>query len=1386
MSHSAPSRSAAPGRTDPSGGNEALCRNSATGWNDPSGGTKTTNHVEPTATIITRPTPPTSSSSKKRPRGHKKGNPPAKKRITANHLITEFLKQAPPKPIHPKPRTETPKHTTTNGANTQTDQASLRHPTPAPRSFQRLATKTTPSRTTSHKTTPATSNSNTPSSSGCDMIYTNLQHKRAALATLAINITNNQTPIIFITEPYCDRNNNIPNLHKDMFTFQPLDRTERPRAAIAIHKEFVPMTTELTELSNRDTTTIMITINKTKHILSCIYSDINNKVDIITSTLENISTTANKLQASLIINADANAHNVMWGDKRSDPKGDHIIKTTTDLDLDIINRGASPTFLNSRNQQSCIDITIANRKGSNLIENWHVSNQFTNSDHKYIRAKINFDTQVHTKFKTDKNTNWNNFREQLNKSKELRTIRNFTPRNKKELDEHTVRINDIILKAWDTNTPYTYKTNRIKPPTWQNEDIKKLINTTRDKLSKHRKHRNDASLSELKEANAALNKMIRQSKNAKWKEFTKSIEGAAETARIHKICNNHGKTRKNLDSIFKPNGKLTTTPQETLQIMKSAHYGDDQKEKTPPSLYADTKTPLKFNLKQVHRAIASLKPNKAAGPDNITPNMIREAKDALAGPLLTVMQASYELGYTPSPWKISKGIFIPKPGKADYRDPKAFRTITLAPILLKVMERLIYWDLENNNIDSKLSEKQFGFRKSSSTEAALHKLTHKIEKRIKKQQYALAVFLDIEGAFDKVSFKAIQNALLEKGINPKTVNWIMNMTTTRSLITEHKGTTLTFAINKGVAQGGILSPLIWNLVIDDLLSATASQSPSYIQAFADDIVSLAEGKDITILRHRTYKTLTHINKWCKEHGLKLSTIKTTLIMFTNKRNWTLKPIKIEGETIKASNHTKFLGVTIDSKLQYKEHIKNITQRAKCNLHRATMAIGPTWGLTPKAVLWVYRQIIRPAMTYASPIWVSALANKHNRRTLRTVQALALRIATGALPKTAHSDLNMITDSTDIVYFIEKSSTLTTARLKCTRHWTKETINQPNTHTQRCNELWSELHLPDYPLDKIKQRTQHSNFTCILDHKDGLKNAESPNAITIYTDGSKNSNNQTGIGAFSQHHLFKLNLSENLPVHSTVYQAELTAIRRAAEETIKLNISDTQIHIRTDSKAAIQSLNSDTISSLTLNKCKEVLNELGRNNDVTIKWVKAHIGITGNEEADQLAKMGCLLATPHTTSPIPISYIKTRAKKRATTLTYETFAKEGGKAARGLANNPKFWTNIKRQMWLIRKNRKRFRLAVQIITSIGPFNYYLHKIGKASSKRCPLCEEEDETVDHIIRKCSALAETRFRLGIYNPLESLGKMISSKLLTCIKTMEQATRMKQRLREAQENTA
>ena len=125
----------------------------------------------------------------------------------------------------------------------------------------------------------------------------------------------------------------------------------------------------------------------------------------------------------------------------------------------------------------------------------------------------------------------------------------------------------------------------------------------------------------------------------------------------------------------------------------------------------------------------------------------------------------------------------------------------------------------------------------------------------------------------------------------------------------------------------MLSPVLWNLVVNNLLNKQANEIPGYLQAFADDLVILAEGDDLAVIHERTQKSINSINKWCKNNGLNISSLKAKLIMFTWRRKWELpNDLLFDGKTIDLSQSTKFLRIHLDTKLNFNEHIKYITKK----------------------------------------------------------------------------------------------------------------------------------------------------------------------------------------------------------------------------------------------------------------------------------------------------------------------------------------------------------------------------------------------------------------------------------------------------------------------------
>jgi retron-type reverse transcriptase len=355
--------------------------------------------------------------------------------------------------------------------------------------------------------------------------------------------------------------------------------------------------------------------------------------------------------------------------------------------------------------------------------------------------------------------------------------------------------------------------------------------------------------------------------------------------------------------------------------------------------------------------------------------MLQQGWGALEHWFRRMFASSLTLGYVPKVWQGARGVSLPKPGKESYQRAKSFRLITLTSFQLKTLERIILWYLEaKENINTKLHPRQFGFRKGRSTEAALHQLVTRLEKSIIAGDFTIGCFLDIEGAFDNVKFESIENSLRYLGISSGLIRWISHMLRNRWITvslgdSEQKG-----RVTRGCPQGGILSPLMWNVVIDGLLHLL-DKEPGYSQAYADDLTMIMRGIDISTLYSLTQQNLNKVTEWAGNHGLKFSHLKTEIVIFTHRRKWVLPDtLKLYGQELQIKRATKYLGVMLDSRLTWNLHLENRIQRTTCTLMQCRRVIGKTWGLNPSRAKWMYTSIIRPMISYASVVWVNVLGH----------------------------------------------------------------------------------------------------------------------------------------------------------------------------------------------------------------------------------------------------------------------------------------------------------------------------------------------------------------------------------------------------------------------------
>jgi hypothetical protein len=234
-------------------------------------------------------------------------------------------------------------------------------------------------------------------------------------------------------------------------------------------------------------------------------------------------------------------------------------------------------------------------------------------------------------------------------------------------------------------------------------------------------------------------------------------------------------------------------------------------------------------------AISAFKPFKLAGSDGIVPAVLQQRVEHLTTHLCHIFRACLARGYISKAWRQVKVTFFPKPGKANYTEAKAYRPISLSSFMLKMMEKLVDRHIRDEILGvCPLHQYQFAYQPGKSTETALHHVIEHIEEAVKNSEVSLGNFLDIEGAFDSISFDIITKAAKQHGLGDTICCWIGSMLGSRKITATLAGETLEGSVARGCPQGGVLSLLLWSLVVDELIGEL-NWNGYYTLGCADDI-----------------------------------------------------------------------------------------------------------------------------------------------------------------------------------------------------------------------------------------------------------------------------------------------------------------------------------------------------------------------------------------------------------------------------------------------------------------------------------------------------------------------------------------------------------------------
>ena len=197
--------------------------------------------------------------------------------------------------------------------------------------------------------------------------------------------------------------------------------------------------------------------------------------------------------------------------------------------------------------------------------------------------------------------------------------------------------------------------------------------------------------------------------------------------------------------------------------------------------------------------------------------------------------------------------------------------------------------------------------------------------------------------------------------------------------------------------------------------------PDTLIGYADDLTDVISDTDPIQLHARGQLHINAIFNWCTSVGLTINTDKSKAILFTSSRNISLPPLTIGTSNIPYVTSTKIMGITIDAKLNFRDHIDNTLKTSLSKFHIFSRFVGKKWGLSPAKSKWAYETTLRPSAAYGALIWGHSLAVNANKKKALKMEANTLRHVTRAFKSTPPHILYTITNITPLEFYILKSS-----------------------------------------------------------------------------------------------------------------------------------------------------------------------------------------------------------------------------------------------------------------------------------------------------------------------------------------------------------------------------
>ncbi|KAJ6439009.1 reverse transcriptase [Purpureocillium lavendulum] len=1084
--------------------------------------------------------------------------------------------------------------------------------------------------------------------------------------------------------------------------------------------------------------------------------------------IHNVSEMQNLRQMEQIIIGDFNLHHEHWGGKIMDE-----FSMTSHL------REGTITF-EEADRRSTIDLSLTTIGLVDRLIRCEIDESINHdSDHLPIvtsldLAVIQLQPKMRLKWKAIDEAAFTKTLKQ-----ELPSLRR--PRTKTALDAYVTEITTALNAAIEAGVPHCHMTPRSRPG-WNEECSAALAETKRLRRIYSRDHTEESweayRLSRSKKKRL-IGRTLRQSHRERVEQAAESPESLWRIAKCAR--NRHSQTSAITPALQDPATAATAiTPGEKAELFRKVFFPkppDANLDDIDTAVYVDQISLPPIAEQEVEDAIRNAVPLKAPGPDGIVNRALQIASPWIRQHLTRIFNQSLSLRYCPQHFRSSTTVVIRKPGKDNYTAPKSYRPIALLNTIGKIMDAIVATRLSYiAETYQLLPATHMGGRKLRSTEHALHYIIDRIYDAWNKGggMVASLLLLDVSGAFDNISHRRLLHNLRKRRVDEKTVRWIASFLGERQTELSIDGfQSEPYKLTTGEPQGSPLSPILYLFYNADLLDRCNQDENTAAMGFIDDVAILAWAKTTEETCTLLQAALREAEDWASSHASVFAPDKFQLTHLTRAKSRidTSTPLQTRWGVIKPKPTCKYLGVTMDSKLRWRQHIDEMERKVSKTIAALSCLGNTAWGARTKEMRTIYRGVALPQMMYACSAWSNAgwPGNGYTQKTLRKIQSLqgrAARVMSGAYKATSLPALDVEMHLLPIEQQIWKHNIEALDRIGApSRRPTRESQRrrtkispleaiQKTIHDREVNS-WTQEQIDPFvappwwqgPQTYIEEPAEEARKK----HLALLRQEKA--AIHIYTDGS-GINGQIGAAAVCP--TIQQTRSSYMGTEdvSTVYAGELQGISLAldiAQRDRAEGYRRSKVVIYTDNQAAIRSSAKPKGKSgaYLLKKIVAQTAILQENNlPIEIRWVPAHTGVQGNEDADKAAKEATgwrERGAPGPRAEMPAELYSLRSTRKTWTHkeAHKAWAATWAAEKRGRTSyrcTPKPTKKVLRLHGGLSKRQS--ALLVQLRTEkIGLKDFLFNRrVPDTTDANCP-CREGRQTVSHILLRCRTYRQLR---------------------------------------------